>query len=128
MAEQSWAPETIDELERSEELTIAVSRDGRDTVRLPIWVVTVDGQVYVRSYKGVTSMWFRRVQANPHQAIALAHGDVAVIFVNVDRLDHVNREINAAFDRKYAKYNYVSAMSEPAAVEATLLVLPDAPG
>jgi hypothetical protein len=124
MAEREWAPEIVDELERSDELTIAVSREGRDTVRLPIWVVTVDGRVYVRSYKGVTSMWFRRVQANGDQVIALAAGDVPVSFVNVDRLDHVNRLIDAAFDRKYARFDYVSAMSEPAAVEATLLVLP----
>ncbi len=124
MTDHQWAPGLFAEIDGTDELTIAVTRQGRDTIRLPIWVVTVDGDVYVRSYKGVTSGWFRRVQANPNQTIAFSDRDVPVVFENVDRLDHVNRAIDAAYDRKYAKYDYVSAMSEPAAVEATLRVLP----
>jgi hypothetical protein len=120
----NWQQAAFDEIDGNEELTLVVSREGKPTKRVPVWVVTVDGAVYVRSYKGVTSMWFRRVEADPHQALGLSTGDVGVTFENVDRTDHVNHAISAAFTAKYKKYDYVSAMSEPAAVEATLRILP----
>jgi hypothetical protein len=119
-----WTQDTFAAIDRGEELIVVVSRDGRPTRRVPVWVVTVEGEVYVRSYTGVTSMWFRRVQADPNQALGLARGDVDVVFQNVDRTDPVNHAISAAFAAKYGRYEYVSAMSEPAAVEATLRILP----
>jgi hypothetical protein len=119
-----WQPNTFAEIDRNEELTLVVSREGRPTKRVPVWVVTVGDDVYVRSYKGVTSMWFRRVQADQHQALGLSTGDTDVVFENVERTDPVNEAISSAFAAKYAKYDYVSAMSEPAAVEATLRVVP----
>jgi hypothetical protein len=119
-----WQQTTFSEIDDNEELTLVVSREGKPTKRVPVWVVTVGDDVYVRSYKGVTSMWFRRVQADQHQALGLSAGDVAVVFENVDRTDPVNEAISAAFTAKYTKYDYVSAMSEPAAVEATLRIVP----
>jgi hypothetical protein len=124
MPETEWPHSQLRELSDTEELVLVVARTGYDTSRVPVWVVAVDGDVYVRSYKGVTSMWFRRVEADADQAIHLGSSDVPVHFENVDRLDHINHAIDAEFNRKYAKFDYVSAMSEPAAVEATLRVHP----
>jgi len=124
VSDASWPEPALAELTGREELVLVGSRPGRETIRVPVWVVTVDGEVYVRSYKGVTSMWFRRVQADADQAIHLSTGDVAARFENVDRLDPVNHAIDAEFDRKYVRYDYVSSMSAPAAVEATLRILP----
>jgi hypothetical protein len=124
MADASWPDATIADLASLEELVLVIGRVGYDTLRVPVWEVVVDGDVYVRSFKGVTSMWFRRVQADADQAIQFGDADVPVRFVNVDRLDHVNRAIDAEFDRKYARFDYVTAMSEPAAVEATVRLLP----
>jgi hypothetical protein len=123
-SESDWPTALLAEIERSEELVLVVARDGRDTLRVPVWPVTVDNRVYVRSYKGVTSMWFRRVEAQKQQAVALSGRDIPVVFEDVDRDDHVNRAISAAYDRKYEKFDYRSAMSEPAAIEATLRILP----
>jgi hypothetical protein len=124
MVDSSWPDAQFVQLAGIEELVLVVSRTGHDTLRVPVWVVAVDGAVYVRSYKGVTSGWFRRVQTDVDQAIRLGTADVPVRFENVDRLEHVNRAIDAEYDRKYAQFDYVSAMSEPAAVEATLRVIP----
>jgi hypothetical protein len=123
-ADALWPPNQFAELTSVDELVLVVSRTDRETLRVPVWVVTVEGDVYVRSYKGVTSMWFRRVQADAEQAIDLDTSDIPVRFENVDRLDHVNHAIDAEFNCKYAKDEYVSAMSVPAAVEATLRILP----
>jgi hypothetical protein len=119
-----WPKEQFDELTTAEELELVISRAGRETLRFPVWMVTVDDAAYVRSYLGVTSMWFRRVQADADQQIRLGGSDIPVHFENVDRLDHVNKAIDAEFDRKYAKFEYVDSMSEPAAVEATVRILP----
>ena len=124
MSNSAWTDARVVELKEIEELVLVVGREGHDTIRVPVWVVAVDGDVYVRSYKGVTSMWFRRVQADFDQAIHLSSGDTSVHFENVDRLDHVNHAIDAEFTRKYADFDYVGTMSEPAAVEATLRVHP----
>jgi hypothetical protein len=123
MADASWSAAQLTAID-SEELVLLVDRAQRETLRVPVWPVVVDGQLYVRSYKGMTSAWFRRVQDDQHQAIELVGRVVPVLFENVDRDDHVNRAISAAYDSKYARFDYRSAMSEPAAVEATLRVLP----
>jgi hypothetical protein len=124
MTDTAWLPSTFAEIDRAEELILVIGRAGGDAKRVPVWVVTVDADVYVRSYTGVTSLWFRRVQADPLQAIRLAGGELPVVFENVDRRDKINKSISAAFTRKYAKFDYASAMTDPAAVEATLRVRP----
>jgi hypothetical protein len=124
MPDTTWTAAQLAELTAAEELVLVAHRDGRETLRVPVWLVVVDGELFVRSYKGVTSMWFRRVQADADQAIVLASADLPVRFENVDRLDHVNHAIDAEFNRKYAAYSYVSAMSAPAAVDATLRIQP----
>lgn len=124
MPDSQWPEPQRATLANTEELVLVIAREGHDLLRVPVWVVGVDGDIYVRSYKGVTSMWFRRVQANFDQAIELGGADVPVRFENVDRLDHVNKAIDAEFDRKYARFDYVGSMSEPAAVEATVRLFP----
>jgi hypothetical protein len=124
LTDPAWPTSTFAEIDRTEELILVIGRAGRDAERIPVWVVTVDADVYVRSHKGVTSLWFRRVQDDPKQALGLAAGDVDVTFENVDRRDPINKSISAAFTRKYARFDYVSAMSDPAAVEATLRIHP----
>lgn len=122
----AWPSGTLDEFDRMEELNLVLTREGYSDLRLPIWVVVVDGHTYVRSYLGATSGWFRRVQLEFDQTVVLAAGETPVHFANIDRLAHVNKAIDAAFDRKYSTFDYVSAMSEPAAVEATLRIDPRA--
>lgn len=124
MAENQWAAEKLDWIRDTEELVLVLAREGSDTIRVPVWPVVVDGEAYVRSYLGVTRMWFRRVQANLDQQIELDGTDTQVRFENVDRLAHVNKAIDAEFKRKYASFEYRDSMSMPAAVEATLRILP----
>jgi hypothetical protein len=124
MPNARWPEAQPTELANTEELVLVVARTGRDTIWVPVWVVAVDGELYVRSYKGVTSVWFRRVEVDADQAIRLGSTDLPVHFENVDRLDHVNRAIDAEYNRKYSRFDYVGSMSDPAAVEATLRVLP----
>jgi hypothetical protein len=124
MAKTHWTNDRLTEIGVAEELVLVVGSPGREPLRPPVWPVRVGDDIYVRSYLGVTSRWFRRVQAKQTQAIELGGLDIPVVFENVDRVDPVNRQIDAAFDGKYEHFEYRSAMSEPAAVEATLRILP----
>jgi hypothetical protein len=124
VAETTWPTAELAELTSAEELVLVLTRDGSESVRVPVWVVAIGDEVYLRSYKGVTSMWFRRVQADANQAIQLSSGQRLVRFENVERHDAINKSIDAEYNRKYARFDYVNAMSEPAAVDATLRMLP----
>ena len=122
--DSAWQANQLSLLQSEDELEIVVDRPDREPQRVPVWMVVVDGELYVRSYMGVTSGWFRRVEADADQAVRIGSTDVAVRFENIDRTDSVNHAISAEYDRKYSRFDYVTAMSEPAAVEATLRVTP----
>jgi hypothetical protein len=108
----------------AEEVVLVISRAERATLRFPVWPVVVNGGLYVRSYLGVTTGWYRRVVTNPRQAIVLDDTDVDVLFEFVPRTDEINRAIDSAFLDKYTRFDYRDAMVEPAAVDATLRILP----
>jgi hypothetical protein len=112
------------ELAGAEELVLVISREGRAPLRFPVWPVVVEESLYVRSYLGVTTGWYRGVVANPHQAIVLGDRDRDVVFEFVSRTEPVNTAIDSAFLAKYSKFDYRDAMVEPAAVDATLRILP----
>ena len=101
-----------------------ISRAERATLRFPVWMVVVDGNLYVRSYLGVTNGWYRAVQANPRQAISLDGRDVGIEFDFVPATDPVNDAIGSAYLRKYARFDYRDEMVAPVAIDATLRILP----
>ena len=124
LSAQTWTATQLDELTDGEELVLVLSREGKPTLRVPVWPVTIAGAAYVRSYLGVTSGWYRRVIALPHQAVALGGVDVPVEFQRVDATAEVNGAIDAAFLAKYATDDYRDAMITPLALDATLRILP----
>jgi hypothetical protein len=121
---KTWTASQLGELTDGEELVLVLARPDKPTLRVPVWPVTVAGEAYVRSYLGVTSGWYRRVLAQPRQAIALGGIDVTVDFQLVDAAAAVNRDIDAAFVLKYATDDYRDAMITPLALDATLRILP----
>ncbi len=118
-----WTSARLAALGEAEELVLVISRAERPDLRLPVWPVVVDGALYVRSYKGVTSGWYRGVVAEQHQAIDIDGEDVPMVFEFVDRKDAVNAAIDSTYLAKYARFDYRDAMVEPAAVDATLRIV-----
>ncbi len=119
-----WTAARLTGLGEAEELVLVISRAERADLRLPVWPVVVDGQLYVRSYKGVTSGWYRGVVAQQRQAIQVDGEDIPVVFEFVDRKDSVNPLIDSEYLTKYARFDYRDAMVEPAALDATLRIVP----
>ena len=124
MSQPTWSTSQLQSVADAEELVLVISRAERAALRFPVWPVVVDGDLYVRSYLGVTTGWYRGVVANPRQGVVLDDRDVEVLFEFVPRTDAVNKDIDAAFLDKYARFDYRDAMVEPAAVDATLRILP----
>ena len=121
----AWTSAELDKIGKAEELTLSsLRRDG--TLRKPVimWVVRVDGHIYVRAYKGRTSPWFRGAQTRHQGRIQAGGVEKDVAFVE-ESDPEVNRRVDAAYLAKYARYpQYVAPMVEPAAKSATLELIP----
>ncbi|MCI0398589.1 MAG: DUF2255 family protein [Chloroflexi bacterium] len=123
----AWTSDELDKIGKAEELRIAsVRRDG--TLRKPvtIWVVRVGDDLYVRSYRGRGSAWFRAVQAC-HEGRILAGGvEKDVTFVE-ETDPGINDKIDAAYRAKYGRYpQYVTPMVAPEARSTTIKLVPPA--
>jgi len=121
----AWTSAELDKIDKAEELPLSsLRRDG--TLRKPVimWMVRVDGHVYVRAYKGRTSPWFRGAQTR-HQGRIRAGGVEKDVAFMEESDPKVNRRVDTAYLAKYARYpQYVAPMVEPAAKSATLELIP----
>jgi hypothetical protein len=106
------SPEAIQLLDRTLEVHVATPAK-----RVPIWSVVVDGEAYVRSYRGERGAWYRR---------ALREGRVEIegIEARVEREGdpELNERISGAFRAKYGTRSPGStdAMVTPEVVATTL--------
>jgi len=118
-----WETSVFDEIATVREVTVVVPAPDRDPIRVPVWVVAVDGQLYARSWKGETGLWYRRARRHGTGAVATSTGEHPVRFVPV-----ADAGLDAAIDReyltKYAGAQYAQAMIEPPATGTTLRLDP----
>jgi hypothetical protein len=120
----AWTSGELDKIAAANELELAsAKRDG--TLRKPvtIWVVRHGDNLYVRSWRGRTSTWFRGSQDRHEGHIRAGGVDKDVVFAEVD---DVNDEIDAAYRAKYDRYGatYVDPMVGPEARAATIKLVP----
>ena len=116
-----------DELRRigeAEELDLSPARaDGTFRSPVTMWVVPVDGDIYVRSVNGRNSPWFRAAQMR-HEGRITAGGiekDVTLV-----ETDDVLGEVDMAYDAKYGRRypSIVPSIIAPEARAATLKLVP----
>jgi hypothetical protein len=97
----AWSAEELDRIGGAQELRVASRRaDGSLRPNLPIWVVRVGDELYVRSWRGTGGSWFRAAHAS-HAGHVSAGGvdeDVALEAAGED----VGDAVDAAYRRKYA--------------------------
>ncbi len=121
----TWTSTELKMIGNAEELQIAsLRRDG--TLRNPvtIWVVRLGNDLYVRSYRGRTSAWFRGTQVRHEGHIRAGGVEKDVTFMDAD--PDLNDQIDAVYRTKYRHYaaSIVGDMQTPEAQAATIKLVP----
>jgi hypothetical protein len=120
----AWASDELEKIAAADELELASARrDGTQRKPVTIWVVRHGDDLYVRSWRGRTSAWFRGSQDRHEGHIRAGGVEKDVVFAEVD---DVNDEIDAAYRAKYDRYDatYVDPMVGPEARAATIKLVP----
>ncbi len=122
-----WSREELERIGRAEELQIAAMRaDGTLRRWVPIWVVYVGEQVYVRTWYRRDSGWFGHVLDSRRARIRVPglEADVAVADVGED--SQVRAGTDAAYRTKYGHYGTsVDRMVADGAAAATPRLNPE---
>ena len=121
-----WTSDELAKIGTTEELEISsLRRDGTLRNPVPIWVVRVGDDLYVRSYRGRGSAWFRGVEVRHEGRIQAGGVDKNVIFV-AETTPGLNDQIDAAYRTKYRRYaaQYVDPMVTAEARAATIKLVP----
>lgn len=124
----TWTTNELDKIGGADELEIAPLRgDGSLRRPVPIWVVRVRDDLYVRSYRGRGGSWFRAAVAQGAGRIRAGGVQKDVAFVE-ETDSGVNDQVDDAYRSKYRRYgaSYVEAMVAPAIRAATLKLTPRA--
>jgi len=122
----SWTSDELNRIGGADELQIASQRrDGTMRKPLPIWVVRVGDDLYVRSMNGRTAAWFRGVQERHEGHIRAGSVDKDLTFVE-ETDPEVNDQIDGAYGAKYRRYaaSIISHMTSSGPRSATIKLVP----
>ncbi|GAA1769398.1 DUF2255 family protein [Luedemannella helvata] len=122
----AWTADELDDIGSVVEMRIAALRpDGTPRSSVIVWVVRVDDDLYVRSYRGADAAWFRGTRARAEGIIEIDDTIRDVAFV--DETDPAtNDRIDAAYRVKYRSHGaqYVDAMVTPEVRATTIKLVP----
>lgn len=123
----SWTASELTRVGDAEELDLASQRgDGSLGNYTTMWVVRVGDALYVRSYKGRESGWFRGVLRKHAGRVRAGGIEKSVTFEEMPDSEAVNDAIDEAYTTKYATMpqQYVKPMYAPLARAATIRIEP----
>ena len=126
----SFDSDTLRLIDGAREVRIETSRDeDAPAHRTTIWVVTMDGSVFVRSVRGGKGRWYREVSANPAAALHVGNDPIPVRAVPVTD-DATIAAVSEAYREKYGRTSPGStrAMVQPDTLPTTLRLEPDREG
>lgn len=115
-----------DVVEAARNAKILGVRAGTEHRYTGIWVVVVDGRVFVRSWNDKPTGWFRAFRKQPSGTIQIGELEIPVRGTPV-RSARVRDAVTAAFGEKYdtkASRKWVEGFAEPARVVTTLEFVP----
>jgi hypothetical protein len=123
-----WLPDQLRRFEEADELEIASEHaDGTLPEWLPIWVVRVGGEVFVRTWHRRTTGWFGRVLESHRARVRVPGLEAGVVVEDVgDGPGDLRARIDDAYRTKYARYGgaTVERMASDSAAAATLRLVP----
>jgi hypothetical protein len=120
-----WSDSELATIGRADEIHIAPDRaDHTPGPAVPIWVVRVGDDLYVRSYRGPSGSWYRRARRNGSGRIRVGGVDYAVRFTAAD--PGVRTQVDEVYLDKYGRYgsSLVRPMVSDTVAETTLQLQP----
>jgi hypothetical protein len=122
----SFDAETLKLLDETREVRIETRRDDDSPEhRTIIWVVVVEGEVYVRSVRGPQGRWYREISSNPEGALRV--GEIRIPVRATSATDDATVDaVSAAIRSKYEKSSpgSAAAMVRPEVLPTTLELSP----
>jgi hypothetical protein len=122
----SFDTETLEILDATEEVYIETRRDGDSPEhRTIIWVVVVEGEVFVRSVRGGKGRWYREISSNPEGALHVEDKRIPVRAAPANDDASVDA-VSAAIRSKYEESSPgpTAAMVRPEILPTTLKLSP----
>ena len=118
----TFAPDVLEQLRDVREIEIETTRKSGETRRTIIWIVVDGDDVFVRTYRGKTSRWYRELLARPG-AIVAGGKRVRV------RAEHAVeaaaiRRTSDGYRKKYPKSGSLDSMLRRSVLETTLRLEP----
>jgi hypothetical protein len=119
----------VEALDRAKILGV---RAGTTHKHTGVWVVVVEGRVFVRSWNDKPTGWYRALRAEPHGTITLAgkrgeeSREIAIVARPV-RSARLVAAVTEAYARKYdtpASLKWVRGFAEPSREATTLELVP----
>jgi hypothetical protein len=99
----TWTSDELDRIGSADELRItSVRADGALRPYVPIWVVRVGDDLYVRSYRGADGGWFRHLRERDRGRIQA--GGVEREVAVAAAADEVGDAVDEAYRGKYGRY------------------------
>jgi hypothetical protein len=125
----AWSPDELERIGTAEELHIITSRpDGTVRPAVPIWVVCVGREAYVRTWYRRDDGWFGRVVDSRRARIRVPglEADIAIEDVGGGKAE-LRARVDAAYRAKYGRYGdpTVDRMVTDDAAASTLRVSPE---
>jgi len=122
----SFDVDTLRLLDETREVRIETRRDADSPEhRTIIWVVVVEGEVFVRSVRGSKGRWYREISSNPEGALHVEDERIPVQATPATD-DSTVDTVSDAFRSKYQKSSPASteAMVRPETLPTTLKLSP----
>ena len=121
-----WSEENLARIGAAEEIVVAPDRaDHTPGSAVPIWVVRVGDELYVRSFRGSSGGWYRRARSHGEGWIRAAGEEFRVRFRPV-AASELRAPIDDSYRVRYGRYgpSYVTPMTSDSAAETTLQLEP----
>jgi len=122
-----WTHNDLERISGADELLLtSLKEDGTFRKPVIIWVVRKSDDLYVRSYRGLESIWLRHARLRGKGRISAGGVTKDVAFVDVSHDEVLNKVIDAAYQSKYRRHGamFVDHMVAPKARETTLKLAP----
>jgi hypothetical protein len=121
-----FRPQDLHDFDIAREVRIETHTGDHSTRSTTIWVVVVDGHIFIRSVRGAKGVWYQEALANPNVTIDDRGRRLEAKAVQVHDPESIRR-VSEALKRKYANDEGLAEMLDPESLNATFRVEPRTP-